>query len=536
MPPKAAASAAKLGPSHAKQLEQQRIRGAPVKGPGQLRRQGTLGSNKVAQASNAGGVEKQLSTILSNNYARIMDLMRDLDTNNDGVIDREEFVGGLRSAGFEASPAALYGIFDSIDEDGSGIIDFKELSKAIKSQRAFVIAQQEERKAAYEQINSHLRAKLGGLLVEGDLKELKAALQEAELNPAALEADLAMLEMEQFMAKQASTTIAAHYRGYRIRKRPPERSWRFATTHVCELKPGEECVFYVRENERLDLVQCDGSGRVVLDVTDARGASLLPSKSHVWDSTLQDLNRALALGAGPPPQSSVPIFSGPGSRRGQNYLFTVEESNAAPAQVKLKFSLEMLLLERNLVQEYNAHAPPKPAQAAPPLRQPRPPPPPRPQQPPLAAPAAFQPPPLRSSQRVEFKQQPVLARAEHGPSSGSGGLSARTSARAAEVEQTQRQNDESREEAAMSKLNARSKRQQRAAGTGGAGGGEAMAPDYYQQQWQHYQQQWQQQWPAPPPGNAVPGYAPGYAVPAAGGGAVGPPRVGAAPGRSPRRR
>ena len=511
---------------------------APAKkGPGQLRRQATMGQSMVAKSSKAGSVEKQLSTILSNNYARIMDLMRDLDTNNDGVIDREEFVGGLRSAGFEATPAALYGIFDSIDEDGSGIIDFKELSKAIKSQRAFVIAVQEERKAAYEQINSHLRAKLGGLLVEGDHKELTAALEEAQLNSAALEADLAMQEMEQFLAKQASTVIAAHYRGYKIRNRPPERSWRFATTHHCELKPGEECIFHVRENERLDLVQCDGSGRVVLDVTDASGESLLPNKSHVWDSTLQDLNRALA-GIGPaPPQSSAPvIFSGPGTRDGQNYLFTVEGLNDAPAQVKLKFSLEMLLLERNLVQEYNAHARSTITTVAPTPRQPQPPPP-RPQPPPLPAPpalAAFQPPPLqhgrRSSLRVEFKQQPELAPAERG---GLGALSARTSARAAEVEQQQRRSDESREEAAISKLNARSKRQQRAAGTGGSGGGEGTAPDY--QQWQANMAFYQ---PAPPPGYAPQAFAAMPPIAGSAGGAFGPPRVGAAPppGRSPRRR
>ena len=51
-----------------------------------------------------------------------------------------------------------------------------------------------------------------------------------------------------------------------------------------------------------------------------------------------------------PLRATAPIFSAPGSQDGQNYIFSVEDYGGEMAQVKLKFSLETLMFERNLVE------------------------------------------------------------------------------------------------------------------------------------------------------------------------------------------
>ena len=483
----------------------------------------------VATTSKDAGVQKQLSNLLSNNYARVMDLMKDLDTNDDGVIDREEFVSGLRNAGFDIAPAALYGIFDTIDEDGSGIIDFRELSRAIKSQRAFVIAVQKEREEALLGMKDHLRSKLGGMLVAGDDRSevVEPELKGAKDRAAGQESDLAAQEDELLMTKQASTVqIQAMERGRRVRQRPPERQWRFATTHVCELRPGEDCVFHVRENERLDLVSAKGSGRVLLDVTGPDGRSLLPAKSHVWDSSLQTLHASLKAASAAAPAFAdslplngrpAPIFSAPGATGGQTYVFTVTSAPQGlrgDTMVKLKFSLEMRLLERQLVEE--PHPPPAPAN--------------KPPSQPLTESATFKQPirqvdPLSPREPPRSYRAPAQGSRLEDPSSASlQPLSARTSARADEVFLQQRREAVSREDAVMSTMAMRERRQREAASAAGS-----LALSVHHSQFSENLTQlapcglwsWSASFP-PPATDAALGLL-----------GVGPPRVGAGPAAQP---
>lgn len=70
-------------------------------------------------------LEAQLATLLHKNHSRVMDLMRSMDHDNNGVIDRSEFTIAVRTLGFEAEPSAIHAVFDAIDSDASGIIEFR---------------------------------------------------------------------------------------------------------------------------------------------------------------------------------------------------------------------------------------------------------------------------------------------------------------------------------------------------------------------------------------------------------------------------
>jgi hypothetical protein len=58
-------------------------------------------------------------------------LMKKLDANSDGTVDKKEFVAGLTAQGFSADAAGRQ--FDSIDKAGKGKITQADIASAIKS-------------------------------------------------------------------------------------------------------------------------------------------------------------------------------------------------------------------------------------------------------------------------------------------------------------------------------------------------------------------------------------------------------------------
>ena len=75
--------------------------------------------------------EIALKKALDDERARVMDLFRDMDTNDDGVISKNEFIIGLLQMGLPGGDLAAE-LFDSWDVDKSGTIEYVELSKAIR--------------------------------------------------------------------------------------------------------------------------------------------------------------------------------------------------------------------------------------------------------------------------------------------------------------------------------------------------------------------------------------------------------------------
>ena len=70
---------------------------------------------------------KMLRDALVRDRQRIIDLFRQWDEDHSGAISKGEFTTGVRKAGFDARPAELEAMFDELDADGSGELEYREL-------------------------------------------------------------------------------------------------------------------------------------------------------------------------------------------------------------------------------------------------------------------------------------------------------------------------------------------------------------------------------------------------------------------------
>ena len=75
---------------------------------------------------------RSLATVLAQNHTRVLDLFRVADENLDGVVSRGELAHLLRKLGIEFSHAELADLFDTLDPDQSGGIEFRELQRALR--------------------------------------------------------------------------------------------------------------------------------------------------------------------------------------------------------------------------------------------------------------------------------------------------------------------------------------------------------------------------------------------------------------------
>lgn len=337
-------------------------------------------------------LETNLLHALDANLARVIDLWRDFDTDSDGKIDRKEFTHGLQELGFDDHSEAITAIFDAIDGNSDGSIEFRELERAIKEQRFLAAAREQEDQANFAQLNGYLRTRLGGsLLVSGDAAALERAMAEERQQSGragpSVETAAERVRHEPDQA-EAALTVQTLQRGRKARARPPERVWVFHTMHAAELVAGgEDAAFHVRANEKLELLSCTGSGRLVLEATDARsGVPDRQTELVVWDSQLHDLAmRATAAtlpqlpallqpvvhGAPPPlpPPPAKPLLVLAG---GQQYAFSA--ANAPGAALSVRFRLEVTWKERDLSSEplRDLSSEPAPAHASPISPQPSP--------------------------------------------------------------------------------------------------------------------------------------------------------------------
>jgi len=75
---------------------------------------------------------EQLKEALGKHAIRVLDLFRDWDTNNDGVISKTEFRKAMPLLGFDLPIPAIDAVFNEYDIDGSGKMEFSELQKMLK--------------------------------------------------------------------------------------------------------------------------------------------------------------------------------------------------------------------------------------------------------------------------------------------------------------------------------------------------------------------------------------------------------------------
>ena len=90
-------------------------------------------------------LSEQLTQVLRERAARILDLFRQWDTDGDGEVTRDEFVRafmenrGLMLDVEHVSHARLAELFDEWDVDGSGSITLDELKKILTKRKGSVV-------------------------------------------------------------------------------------------------------------------------------------------------------------------------------------------------------------------------------------------------------------------------------------------------------------------------------------------------------------------------------------------------------------
>ena len=83
-----------------------------------------------------------LKDALMRSSSRVVDLFRAWDEDGNGTIDKKEFGKAVRSLGFDVERADTDAVFDSLDDDKSGLLEYKELNEARRRARptAFTVA------------------------------------------------------------------------------------------------------------------------------------------------------------------------------------------------------------------------------------------------------------------------------------------------------------------------------------------------------------------------------------------------------------
>ena len=74
---------------------------------------------------------KSLKAVIADNHARIADVFKAWDDDKNGKVSKKEFRNAIQALGYEATVAQINAVFDQLDKDGSGSIDYRELKVAV---------------------------------------------------------------------------------------------------------------------------------------------------------------------------------------------------------------------------------------------------------------------------------------------------------------------------------------------------------------------------------------------------------------------
>jgi Ca2+-binding EF-hand superfamily protein/predicted esterase len=94
-----------------------------------------------------GPIKDQLVNILAEHSVKLVDLFREWDIDGDGVVDKKEFRQAVAGLGYDVPKKDMDDLFDDLDEDRGGAIEFYEFKKALHTllQKAIVKKREEKR-------------------------------------------------------------------------------------------------------------------------------------------------------------------------------------------------------------------------------------------------------------------------------------------------------------------------------------------------------------------------------------------------------
>jgi len=83
--------------------------------------------------------KKDLRTLLNEQGPKLFDLFREWDSDGNGGVDKYEFRKAVTALGYTPPKSQIDALFDSMDVDGSGVIEYDELKNALSDKSEFGI-------------------------------------------------------------------------------------------------------------------------------------------------------------------------------------------------------------------------------------------------------------------------------------------------------------------------------------------------------------------------------------------------------------
>ena len=125
-------------------------------------------------------ITEQLAEGLAKNLSRVVDVFRAWDADNSGTIDKNEFRDGLRQLGLTEVPLEeLDALFDEIDADESGEIDYRELAFKLKTKQRAKVGAAVAAAVAVPGSNRWLERRSQALTIDPQLKPSPWATKQA---------------------------------------------------------------------------------------------------------------------------------------------------------------------------------------------------------------------------------------------------------------------------------------------------------------------------------------------------------------------
>ena len=109
---------------------------------------------------------EEMRLALKRDRTRIIDAFRCLDKNGNGAVSKTEFRAALPVLGFENDPETADKVFEELDEDGSGQLEYEELHKKLRqgAQVTLAPALQDGANGAIPRLANHGTPSRGGIL------------------------------------------------------------------------------------------------------------------------------------------------------------------------------------------------------------------------------------------------------------------------------------------------------------------------------------------------------------------------------------
>ena len=113
--------------------------------PGKAKRGGARGGPIACEASMPFDIDEdaarsgerpvavQIRDYLATNATRCIDLFKQWDEDKSGTVDKREFHKAVRALGFEVEKEDTDAVFDSLDDDKSGNLEYAELSQMLRT-------------------------------------------------------------------------------------------------------------------------------------------------------------------------------------------------------------------------------------------------------------------------------------------------------------------------------------------------------------------------------------------------------------------